>query len=519
MSPAQLAEQISATHRMESVLIARRLAAIAALLDHHDGSCPSMHGQDPTTITGYERTCAEVAALMNLAPATAGHQVHYAAALGGRLPKVGELLAAGRLDWRTVQLIITRTDLVDEDLIGGLDEKLAARAGRWHSWSRRRVINAIDAAVLAVDPDAARQRRKEADNDRYISVSPDRDGMAEIHGKLAAAQGAAFDRRLIQLANEVCADDPRSLDHRRVDALSALSEGRPLACACGRAKCPDRGTDAPSTGAGTQVILNVVATAASIAGDSQRPGYLDGFGVIDAEQVRELASAAAQQRIVDACVDAAAALRYRPSPALARAIRCRDLTCRFPGCHRRATVCDLDHTIPFNHTDPAAGGPTVTSNIKCLCRFHHRVKTFGGWQDNQLADGTVVWTSPSGQTFATTPGSVEVIPELADALGATTERPLPRRCQSRAAQRAAQVARTRRNNRIRRAANELYAARQREIADRKFRNHMRDMLFLFKGTPSTSPLCRWINDPREPEELPPDWQPPPPLPVPDDPPF
>jgi hypothetical protein len=83
------------------------------------------------------------------------------------------------------------------------------------------------------------------------------------------------------------------------------------------------------------------------------------------------------------------------------------------------------------------------------------------------------------------------------------------------------VARTRHDNRIRRAANERYAARQREIEDRKFRNHMRDMLFLFKGTPSTSPLCTWVNDPRDPEELPPDWvpPPPPPPPEPEEPPF
>jgi hypothetical protein len=38
LSPAQLAERIAATHRMESVLIARRLAAISALLDHHGGT-------------------------------------------------------------------------------------------------------------------------------------------------------------------------------------------------------------------------------------------------------------------------------------------------------------------------------------------------------------------------------------------------------------------------------------------------------------------------------------------------
>ncbi len=36
---------------------------------------------------------------------------------------------------------------------------------------------------------------------------------------------------------------------------------------------------------------------------------------------------------------------------------------------------------------------------------------------------------------------------------------------------------------------------------------MRDMLFAFKGAPSTSPFCTWVNDPREPEELPADWTP------------
>ncbi len=517
-SPAQLAEQIAATHRMESVLIARRLAAIAALLDHYGGTCPSMDGQDPATITGYERTCAEVAALMNLAPAAASHQVQYAEALAIRLPKVGELFARGELDWRTVQIIIFRTDLVDVELIAGLDEQLADRARSWQSWSRRRIIDAVDAAVLAVDAEAARQRRKGSDNDRYIWVGPDRDGMAAIDGKLAAAQATAFDARLTQLANQVCADDPRSLNQRRADALAALTEGHALACSCGRDDCPSRASDAPS-GAGPRVLLNVIATEDTVTGDSDRPGYLDGFGVIDAEQVRQLAGSA-EQRLLDATADAAAALRYRPTPALARAIRCRDLTCRFPGCHRPAVHCDLDHTIPFNHADPAAGGLTVASNIKCLCRFHHRMKTFGGWSDRQLADGTLIWTSPTGQEFRTSPGSAEVIPELADALSVTAQRPLPQRARSRASQRAAQVARGRRHNQMARAANELYAARRREIEDRKFRNHMRDMLFLFKGAPSTSPFCPWVNDPREPEYLPPDWQPPPPSPpLPDDPPF
>ena len=50
---------------------------------------------------------------------------------------------------------------------------------------------------------------------------------------------------------------------------------------------------------------------------------------------------------------------------------------------------------------------------------------------------------------------------------------------------------------------------------------MRDMLFIFKGAPSTSPFSTWINDPRESEVLPADWKPERPLvePLPDDPPF
>src|SRR5882757_6205184 len=58
--------------------------------------------------------------------------------------------------------------------------------------------------------------------------------------------------------------------------------------------------------------------------------------------------------------------RYTPSRALADFVRSRDLTCRFPHCNVPANRCDTDHTIPHPH------GPTCASNLKCLCRFHHR---------------------------------------------------------------------------------------------------------------------------------------------------
>jgi hypothetical protein len=40
------------------------------------------------------------------------------------------------------------------------------------------------------------------------------------------------------------------------------------------------------------------------------------------------------------------------------------------------------------------------------------VKTFWGWRDQQLPDGTVILDSPSGKTYVTTPGSALLFPSL-----------------------------------------------------------------------------------------------------------
>jgi hypothetical protein len=40
--------------------------------------------------------------------------------------------------------------------------------------------------------------------------------------------------------------------------------------------------------------------------------------------------------------DAPPESHYRPSPALADFVRCRDLTCRWPGCDKPAYGCDID---------------------------------------------------------------------------------------------------------------------------------------------------------------------------------
>jgi hypothetical protein len=164
LAPAALVATIESGHREESVLVARRMAAVAALLRHRVAAVERAEQQRGyAVIDGFEQTTAEVAAAMNLSPAGASYLVSYAEALDKRLPHVAALLGEGRTDWRTVRLIISRTNLVaDDDLVAKLDQSLAARIGAWHGWSRQRIVNAVD---------AARERREAAEDDRRIALA------------------------------------------------------------------------------------------------------------------------------------------------------------------------------------------------------------------------------------------------------------------------------------------------------------------------------------------------------------
>ena len=518
--------EIESTLREESMLMARRMGSIADLLalrtDEAEAADP-----DPgyAMITGFARASAEVGAAMNMAPMAASRMVAQAEALDERLPRIAALLADGVIDWRSTQVIISRTDLVGDGLITNVDNALAACIGESQCWSRRRLVNKVDSIVRTVDPDAAKERRATAERDRYLNVVPQPDGTAHVRGRITATAAAAFERRLGELMTSLCAKDSRTLDQRRADALKALSEGRRLSCDCGEPGCPARTCEDASSEGGVRTVINVIAGEDTVTGDSDRPGYLEGFGVIDAEMVRELAEKAALRLIEQPEVTAAEAVRYQPSAETARWIRLRDLTCRFPGCDRPVANCDIDHTTPFNHADPTAGGLTVPWGLAAYCRQHPRLKTFHGgphgWRDEQLADGTIVWTSPTGRVYRTTPGGPELFPEM----GPACVELQPRR-RNRSKERSARIRAIRNKLREQRPINaeqrRLDWARLREIDQRKWRNNSRKLLFVLKGgRPSTSPFSRWINEPLEPEELPPDWQPPPPPPPPDsdEPPF
>lgn len=402
-SDGVLIDAIGRDSRAESAAAARRLAAIGELFARRavEWAERTIWCADP-----FEAVAAEVSAALNISRGRAGNQIHYARELRDRLPRVASVFGSGDIDLRMVSTIINRTSTVADGSIAGVDAALAGVVGRWMKLSGPKLADRIDSYIAKFDPDGVRVPPT-IDEQRYVEVEPTTPGMAGIWANIHATDAAAFDQRLDALASTVCDSDPRTIAQRRADAVGALAAGADrLICACGAADCP-----ALTGGAAASVVIHLVAEESTVTGSGSAPGYLPGFGIQPAESVRHAATTARLLPLRRPAGDACSG--YRPSAALADFVRYRDLTCRWPGCDAR--VCDIDHTVPY----PL--GRTHASNTKLYCRVHHLIKTFycgpGGWWDEQLPDGTVVLTAPTGHRYSTEPAGAVLFPALAAPTG------------------------------------------------------------------------------------------------------
>lgn len=438
--------------RVENAACARRLSASVEILDRliaADGSAD----REQWCYDNWDAAAAEVGAAQNVSLGVASHQLLVGVDLRDRMPRMAEVFAAGAISYRLVEIVLARTRLVrDPEVMAKIDAEVAAQIAGWTTLSKTKAQNAIDYWIDRYDPAAVR-RTETSSRGRCVDVhiSTDGSGTANLEATLLATDGAALDERLDAMAAAVCERDPRTLDQRRSDALGALGHGEQvLGCACGSVECP-----AAQETANT-VVIHVVASQDSLDDDTQAqldghavpeptpptnpeagpatgpevdpvtdtvtdtvtdsvtrparpeagPGFLLGGAILPARLLAAKIAARATLRPVIHPGDSPPERRYRPSAALAWFVRCRDLTCRFPGCDEPAHRCDLDHTLAYPH------GSTQASNLACLCRKHHLLKTFWSWRATQHPDGTLEWVSPSGQTYTTQPGSRLLFPAL-----------------------------------------------------------------------------------------------------------
>lgn len=416
---AALVDAISGWSTAASAADGRRLAAIAELVsrrctdEHPDWACDD-----------WDATAAEIAAALNLSHGRASGLMNLAITLRDRFPKVNALLLAGAITAWTAQVVADRTCLVfDPDAVATLDARIAERAVTWGPLSEYKLSQALDVWVEQIDPGAVRRAGTNARNRDVTLGEPDENsGTTALWGRLLSTDAALLGKRLTAMANAVCAADPRTMAQRRADALGALgAKSQHLACLCGSPECPAGADD----GRASSVVVHVVAeqsavaepdgpAASSLHGDHPRPEpasrpapalLVEGRGgIVPAPLLAELVARGAKVRPVITPAPAPEP-HYRPSAKLAEFVRIRDLTCRFPGCNRPAFSTDIDHTRPY------PDGPTHAGNNGCYCRKHHLLKTFWpGWSDEQLADGTILITTPTGHTYRSKPGAALLFP-------------------------------------------------------------------------------------------------------------
>ncbi|OPX09882.1 HNH endonuclease signature motif containing protein [Mycobacterium sp. AT1] len=512
------ATAVDAWTRVENAACARRLTAMLTILDRAYAASDSAN-RDQWCLDNWDAVIAEIGATQRTPKGVTEGFLLTALALRDRFPGVAAVFADGLITYAMARLIITRGALIrDADALHTVDAAIATALRSGHSMSLHEAARTLDALIAQHDPHAEHRTRTKARDRSVDVVVDDATGLARVFATLFTHDAHAFDARIDALARTVCSDDPRTLDQRRADAIGALAHGNDrLACLCDATGCP-AGGNPPSTGVVVYVIasadtVNPPATepdptpepepepddAPDLSGDSE-PTETPTAGAeceaLDGEPpalfttpLRELTltealtpapeffagirpAAMMGGHLLPGSIACRAAIgatvipiahpglappepQYRPSKKLAAFVRSRDQTCRFPGCHRPATTADIDHTIAWPY------GKTQASNLKCLCRRHHLLKTFwggeNGWRDRQLDDGTIVWTAPDGRTHTTAPGSRILFPELCapTAPAVTAGRPtahtagltMPRRKTTRAQDRARRIHAERKLNR------------------------------------------------------------------------
>ncbi|SIS15449.1 HNH endonuclease signature motif containing protein [Williamsia sterculiae] len=352
--------------------------------------------------------CAtRIATVLSISQMAAEGLLAGAVALRDRLPQVALCLRDGQVSPQHVRTIVSRTELVTDPQIAAIvDREIADCLRRRGSWSTTRLRDMVDRVVYTHDPDGVRERRRAATDARSFWTENDADGMGVVGASMTAENTLLLAQRVHAAAEHVCANDPRTKAARRSDALLALTTGIPWACLCDDPDCtaPD-GWDATPSWPATTAVIHVVTdttTATAKVEHGGQPGFLPGYGVISADHIRDLVHR--PDTVIRPVPTTAPAAQpgdpYRPSAALARFLWMRDQYCVWPGCNQPATRCDADHVEEYDLDHPSQGGQTTADDMNSKCPFHHGVKTFTEFLDDQTVDQNgrpeVAITTPEG---------------------------------------------------------------------------------------------------------------------------
>ncbi|MCC3279978.1 HNH endonuclease [Arthrobacter sp. zg-Y40] len=383
----------------------------------------------------FSLAASECAAILNVPQTTAQGMMFEADRLCSTHTATLAGLEAGRFSYGHAQVVLDQCETIPAAELPGFESELLAKA---EGVTRSQFCAKARRLRERKYPQTIPERHLTAFDKRRVILDRDEDGMSWLSAHLRAAEAQQIYTALSTAARgEQAAGDSRTADQLRADVLAQLlmgglssapsgartgagaeagggADSRAGSGAGGGARCGADGGAGSRAGSGPaeadpdasavlpRAEIMVLINAETLFGANEEPAELHGYGPISAEEARRLARNAAGWTGLAQDPKTGEILgvgKRRKVPAgLARWLRARDGTCRFPGCRVSTAVTEIDHTI-----DWAAGGPTEHGNLEHLCRRHHRFKTLGFWKASQPTPGVIEWTSPTGRVYRTEP--------------------------------------------------------------------------------------------------------------------
>ena len=324
----------------------------------------------------------EIGWLLGLSSRSVGYLVDTCEAIVSR-PLVWDGLHTGLIDRpRALKIVHLLADVPDPLREQMEAQAIAYAAEHTNAQLHRKLLR------MTCDNDPEETQRQEAIDHRGVCVIPKGHGMASIAIDISAEQAHAFIQSLDGYAKQKQCDpyqqgDARSLEQLRADALVGW-------------------LDEHTT---WNIDVQVVIPADMLLGVETKGADLNGSPVTHslALQLAWSPDARWTRLVTDPLTGVlldAGTTKYEIPAKLRTAVRLRDGICRWPNCTRPAEYTDTDHVDAHRHSHW-----TEPDGLVCLCRYHHRLKTFGKWTigtGNRYAMDLII-TGPLGTTRTTYP--------------------------------------------------------------------------------------------------------------------
>ncbi|MDT0186374.1 hypothetical protein Q9S36_39930 [Microbacterium sp. ARD31] len=363
---------------------------------------------------------AELGAVLGISSTGAKKLIGHALELRHRLPRLWAQVQAGVVPaWRArsvAEVTIHTTPALTPEAAAFVDAQVAAVAGRvGPAQLDRLVAEAIKRYDLATDDPA-----KDPENG-HLHVDPqhvtinDEDvhfaGTMRLEAELDIADALDLGAAVAHGAEvQKALGSTESLDVRRAKALGDLARTQTaLDLATDTTTAIATEPDTADLPPAREVAIHAHFDASTV-GESTVFGPTgrieEGQRLVLVDQVKAWCGDTRTQVTIRPVIDLNTELTasgYEIPDRIREQIALRDRTCVFPWCSRPARRADVDHIVEYDHHADAEGrpqaGPTATSNLACLCRSHHRLKTHTAWTYRVVAAGVFEWTSPHGHHY------------------------------------------------------------------------------------------------------------------------